>query len=100
MSVDTLLISYRVRADRLDEHLALLDAVYRELDRLRPPGFRYQTLRLDDGLSFVDVVMGPDLPGPLPSLESFGRFRAELEGRCEQRSTAEFTVLGSYGMGE
>ncbi|GIJ10290.1 hypothetical protein ACFFMR_02495 [Micromonospora andamanensis] len=100
MSVDTLLISYRVRADRIDEHLALLDAVHQELARVRPPGFRYLTLRLDDGLSFVDVVMGPDLPRPLPSLESFSRFRAELDERCEQRSTAEFTVRGSYGMGE
>ncbi|MFF5214307.1 hypothetical protein [Micromonospora sp. NPDC000442] len=98
--METLLITYRIRADRLDEHLTLLDAVHRDLTRLRPPGFRYLTLRLDDGLSFVDVVMGPDLPGPLPSLESFGHFRAELDERCEQRSTAEFTVRGSYGMGE
>ncbi|WBB89676.1 hypothetical protein [Verrucosispora sp. WMMC514] len=98
--METLLITYRVRPDRLDEHLALLDAVHRDLARLRPPGFRYLTLRLDDGLSFVDVVIGPDLPGPLPSLESFGRFRARLEERCEQRSTTEFSVLGSYGMGE
>ncbi|MFI7551171.1 hypothetical protein ACN26Z_11875 [Verrucosispora sp. WMMD703] len=97
--METLLITYRVRPDRLDEHLTLLDAVHRDLARLDAPGFRYLTLRLDDGLSFVDVVMGPELPQPLPSLESFGRFRAGLEERCEQRSTAGFTVLGSYGMG-
>ncbi|MBQ1024269.1 hypothetical protein [Micromonospora sp. C95] len=100
MSTDTLLISYRVRTDCLDEHLALLNPVHEELARVRPPGFRYLTLRLDDGFSFVDVVIGPDLPGPLPSLEAFGRFRAGLDERCEQRSTTEFTVLGSYGMGE
>ncbi|WP_258378253.1 hypothetical protein [Micromonospora endophytica] len=27
-------------------------------------------------------------------------YRAALEERCEQRDVAEFTVQGSYGMGE
>ncbi|MBX7267948.1 hypothetical protein KIF24_19185 [Micromonospora sp. Llam7] len=97
--MDTLLISYRVQAERLDEHLTLLGAVHEELARTRPPGLRYLTLRLADGLSFVDIAMGPELPGPLPLLESFRRFRAGLEERCEQRDTVAFTVLGSYGMG-
>ncbi|PZG23053.1 hypothetical protein C1I95_04075 [Micromonospora craterilacus] len=98
--METILITYQVRPDRLAEHLTLLGAVHEELVRLGPPGFRYLTLRLDDGHRFVDVAMGPDLPGPLPELESFRRYRAGLEERCEQRSTAGFTVLGSYGMGE
>ncbi|MGW4501278.1 hypothetical protein ACWENR_22020 [Micromonospora sp. NPDC004336] len=35
----------------------------------------------------------------LPGLESFRRYRPGLQGRCEQRSTAGFSVLGSYGFG-
>ncbi|PZW04031.1 hypothetical protein SAMN05443287_101783 [Micromonospora phaseoli] len=97
--METLLITYRVRPERLDEHLLLFAAVSEELARTRPTGLRYLSLRLDDGLSFVDVVMGPELPEPLPSLESFRRFRSGLEERCEQRDTTGFTVLGSYGMG-
>ncbi len=94
------MITYVVRPDRLAEHLTLLGAVHEELARLRPPGFRYLALRLDSGHRFVDIAMGPELPGPLPALESFQRYRADLEERCEQRSSAGFTVLGSYGMGE
>ncbi|GIJ28014.1 hypothetical protein Vqi01_31760 [Micromonospora qiuiae] len=98
--METILIRYRVRPDRLDEHLSLLGAVHDELARLGPPGFRYLTLRLDDEHSFVDVAMGPELPGPLATLESFRSYRAALEESCEQRDVSEFTVLGSYGMGE
>ncbi|MEV6813018.1 hypothetical protein [Micromonospora sp. NPDC051296] len=98
--METILITYQVRPDCLAEHLTLLGAVHEELARLRPAGFRYLTLRLDDGHRFVEVAMGPELPGPLPALESFRRYRAALDERCEERSTAEFTVLGSHGMGE
>ncbi|MFI7488789.1 hypothetical protein ACIBXA_10460 [Micromonospora echinaurantiaca] len=59
MSVETILIRYRVRPEHLSE-----------------------------------------LPGPLPSLESFRRYRAGLEDRCEERATFDFTVVGSYGFGE
>ncbi|MER7336025.1 MULTISPECIES: hypothetical protein [unclassified Micromonospora] len=45
------------------------------------------------------ITVAPELPGPLPGLESFQRYRPGLEDRCEQRSTSGFTVLGSYGFG-
>ncbi|MFG2103766.1 hypothetical protein ACGFJ5_24575 [Micromonospora echinaurantiaca] len=48
----------------------------------------------------MSVAIGPELPGPLPSLESFRRYRAGLEDRCEERATFDFTVVGSYGFGE
>ncbi|WP_337589465.1 hypothetical protein [Micromonospora endolithica] len=95
-----MMISYRVRPEHLEEHLVLLRAVHEEVARTRPGGLRYQTLRLDDGLSFVDVVMGPELPGPLPGLAAFRRFRADLDDRCEQRSMSGFSVVGSYGFGD
>ncbi|MFC7545321.1 hypothetical protein [Plantactinospora sp. GCM10030261] len=100
MTVDAIFIQYRVRPECLDGHLALLRSVQEEVARRRPAGLRLLTLRLADGRTFVDVAMGPDLPEPLPSLESFRRFRADLEERCEERSMSEVTVLGSYGFGE
>ncbi|SCG61310.1 hypothetical protein GA0070609_3703 [Micromonospora echinaurantiaca] len=100
MSVETILIRYRVRPEHLAEHLLLLRAVHDEVARVRPSGLRYVTFQLDDERSFVDVAMGPELPGPLPSLESFRRYRAGLEDRCEERATFDFTVVGSYGFGE
>ncbi|MER7417522.1 hypothetical protein ABT346_12190 [Micromonospora peucetia] len=47
----------------------------------------------------MDIAVAPELPGPLPELESFRRYRPGLEDRCEQRSTSGFRVLGSYGFG-
>ncbi|PZF89072.1 hypothetical protein [Micromonospora deserti] len=57
------------------------------------------TLQLEDGRSFVDIALAPELPGPLPQMESFRRYRAGLEDRCEERSTSGFTTVGSYGFG-
>ncbi|GAA0371488.1 hypothetical protein GCM10009541_12540 [Micromonospora gifhornensis] len=96
----TMLITYRVRPERLDEHLSLLDEVYRELAHTRPPGLRYQSLRLDDGHCFIDVVIGPHLPAPLPSLPAFVRYRAGFDERCQDFEMSEVSVVGSYGMGE
>ncbi|MEU8330748.1 hypothetical protein [Micromonospora sp. NPDC048839] len=95
--METILIRYRVRPEHLAEHLRLLAAVHEELARTNPAGLRYLTLRLDGGRSFVEVVRGPDLPGPLPEMESFRRYRAGLDDRCDERSMVECTVTGSYG---
>ena len=56
------MIRYRVRPDEVGRHLELLGAVYRELESVRPDGFHWATFRLKDGVSFVDVVAGEDLP--------------------------------------
>jgi hypothetical protein len=98
--METILIRYRVRPEHLSEHLRLLRAVHEDVARTRPPGFRYLTIQLDDERSFVDLATGPELPGPLPSLASFRRYRAGLEDRCEERTTCGFTEVGSYGFGE
>ncbi|MGC4893593.1 hypothetical protein [Micromonospora sp. DT31] len=100
MSVETILIRYRVRLEHLSEHLLLLRAVHDEMSRRRPAGLSYVTFQLDDGRGFVEVAVGPELPGPLPALESFRRYRADLEARCEEPATFDFTVVGSYGFGE
>ncbi|AEB44023.1 hypothetical protein [Micromonospora maris] len=89
-----------VRPERLDEHLALLDQVYRELAHTRPPGLRYLSLRLADGHRFIDVVIGPRLPAPLPLLPAFVRYRTGFDERCEDFEMSEVSVSGSYGMGE
>ena len=98
MSIDRLMIRYRVHPKDLETNLSLVRAVYDELEAVRPPGLAYATFQLEDGLSFVDVALGPDLPGPLPGLRSFRDFRAGHEARCQERLTDEFNVIGTYGM--
>lgn len=94
--MDRMMIRYKVKPEEVERHLELLDDVYEELESTRPDGFRWATFRLEDGLTFVDFVVGEDLPGPLPRLQSFRRYRAGLDERCDERDAAELYVVGSY----
>lgn len=94
--MDRMMIRYKVKQDQVGRHLELLDAAYRELESTRPDGFRWATFRLEDGLSFVDFVAGEDLPGPLPRLESFRRYRADLDERCDERVASELCEVGAF----
>ncbi len=46
--------------------------------------------------SFVEVVIGEDLPQPLPQLEAFRRYRADFEERCEERDFAELAEVRAF----
>jgi hypothetical protein len=41
----TTIVRYKVKPARLDEHVALVKAVFEELSRLRPAGLRYSAVR-------------------------------------------------------
>lgn len=95
-----MLVRYRVGREHVDEHLELLAAAFAEMEMLRPPSLRYHAHQLDDGVTFVDLVEGDDLPAPLPDLEAFQRYRAGLEGRCDEPPTMiELVALHSYPPG-
>jgi len=95
------MVRYKVRPDRADENVALVQAVYQQLDRERPEGLHYATFRLPDGVSFMHVVFESDQPGRiLNELEAFKAFATDIESRCEEPPVAtEITVIGSYAIG-
>jgi hypothetical protein len=95
------MVRYKVRPERADENVALVEAVYAELARERPDGLRYTTFRLPDGVSFLHIVVETDQPGRiLGQLASFRAFQQDIEGRCEEPPVAtEVTLVGSYGVG-
>jgi hypothetical protein len=96
MTVDRIMIRYRLKAGQLEHHLSLLHAVYEELEPTVTEGLHYGTFQLDDELEFVDIASAPLLPGPLPRLESFQRYRAELEERCEWMVAEELHQVASF----
>ena len=53
-------IRYRTKPECADENQQLIERVFAELDELGATGFSYATFRLDDGVSFVHVVMEDD----------------------------------------
>lgn len=96
-----MMIRYRIRAERLEEHLALVGAVFDEMAAVGPPHLRYTAHRLADGVTFVDLVEGDQLPAPLPELDAFQRYRVGLDERCDEPPVmTELTEFASYPANE
>jgi hypothetical protein len=94
------LVRYKVRPDRAEENVALVQAVYAELARVRPEGLRYATFRFPDGVSFMHLVVETDRPGSiLGQIAAFQAFSADIESRCEEPPVAtEISLVGSFGI--
>jgi hypothetical protein len=96
----TVLVRYQVRPDAAAENEDLIRKVFAQLARDRPAGLRYQAFKLDDGVSFVHVASSADegpQANPLPGLEAFRNFVADLKGRCvEQPVVTPTHPIGRY----
>ena len=95
-----MLVRYKVKAARASENEAFVRGVYEELARALPPGLRYRTLKLEDGVSFVHIFEADADANPLADLPAFKAFTADIRERCDEPpvSTA-FTQIGAYGTG-
>jgi hypothetical protein len=93
------MVRYQLRPDRVDENVALVQAVFAELAETRPAGFRYTTYQCDDDVTFVHLAIS-DGPVPLAELAAFRRFKEGLDERCVQPPVrSELREVGSYGGG-
>ena len=52
-----IVVRYQAKPDRADENQGLIEAVFADLDDRKPEGFTYKVFRLDDGVSFIHVVI-------------------------------------------
>lgn len=96
LPAETAVLRYTVKADHLDEHLRLIRDVYADLAALAPPGFHWATYQLESSREFVEVAIGHPLPGPLPEMPAFTRYRASLDDRCETKRFDMAEVVGTY----
>ena len=91
------IVRYKVKADRVEENVALVRAVYDELERTRPEGLRYATLQLDDDVSFVHMAVNETDGNPLTELAAFKEFQREIADRCEEQpQVTDVREVGSY----
>lgn len=92
------LVRYTVKADQVAHNEELLRAVFDELHRVQPPGLRYATFKLDDGVSFIHLVCHDKAEhGPLPHLPSLRAFHDGLRERCDTPPVrTELVELGSF----
>jgi hypothetical protein len=90
------MVRYKVKPDRAAENEELIRAVYEELARTKPTGFRYATFQLDDGVTFLHLST-EEGPSPLPNVAAFKRFTENIQERCEEApTTSELREIGSF----
>jgi hypothetical protein len=96
------MVRYKVRPDRADENVSLVEAVYAQLAQEKPEGLHYATFRLPDGVSFLHLVVETDQPGRiLGEVAAFKAFSTDIESRCEEPPVVtELTLVGSYRVGD
>jgi hypothetical protein len=94
-------VRYRTKPERADENQRLIEAVFAELDEVEATGFSYASFRLDDGVSFVHVVVEHDGEGSvsLADLPAFQAFASSIAQRCdEQPVVQDATLVGAHRM--
>jgi hypothetical protein len=92
------MVRYRVRPEEAAPNEELIRGVFEELEDRAPDAFRYRVFVLDDGVTFVHVVEYEEGANPLPGLESFRRYTAEVRERCQEAPEfAELREIGSIG---
>lgn len=91
-------VQYKVKPDQVEHNEMLIRAVYEELAAADPAGFRYATVRLDDGVSFLHVAENDEAgPSPLSQLAAFQAFVRDIGDRCDEPPVSRSaTLVGSY----
>jgi hypothetical protein len=91
--MSTAVIRYRTKPEAADENQRLIENVFAELALKAPAGLRYNSFRLDDGVTFLHIATGDGLP----DLPAFQEFQRDLANRLEEgpeRTGA--TQVGGY----
>ena len=95
----TILVRYKVKPELADDNQRLIEQVFVQLARDKPDGLRYQSFRLDDGVSFMHVATrdGEAEESPLMKVEAFRAFVAGIKDRCvEPPVQTEMKAIGRY----
>ena len=51
------MVRYKIKADRVAENERYITSVFEQLEREKPPGLRYASFKLEDGVSFMHVAL-------------------------------------------
>ena len=89
----TAVIRYQTKPEAADENQRLIENVFAELASTQPPGLRYSSFRLADGVTFVHVVDGEGLTD-VSAFQEFQRTFAERLAEGPVRDDA--TLVGAY----
>lgn len=87
-----------IKPDSVDEIEAYGRKIFAAVEQLQPPGFRYATCKLADGVSYLTFIQVEDGAGnPLPAIPEAREFQSKLKDwLAEPATTEKLTVFGSY----
>ncbi|ADD43940.1 nuclear transport factor 2 family protein [Stackebrandtia nassauensis] len=92
-------IQYRTLPEAADANEKLVADVFEQLAAEDPGGVRYVSLRLDDGVGFVHVVINEPGGTNLTELSSFAEFQREFSDRVPDGPTRSGAkLIGQYRM--
>jgi hypothetical protein len=95
----TSVVRYQTKPQRADENQQLIEAVFADLEERQPEGFTYKVFRLEDGVSFIHMVIEHDVEDPdsLQAVPAFQAFVADIAERCDVPPVATgATIVGGY----
>src|SRR4051812_18290441 len=93
------MVQYKVKADRIDEHEALIRDVFSELERTAPEGIRYGAFKRADGRRFVHFAFVAADKNPLDAIVAFKAFGERIKERCDELpEVIDLTEIGSFGL--
>jgi len=82
-TMNTTVVRYQAKPERADENQKLIEAIFGELEKRQPEGFTYRVFRLEDGVTFIHVLIEHDV--------------ANVADRCEVLPVATgATIVGGY----
>jgi hypothetical protein len=92
------LVRYKAKPEEASTNQQLIEKVFAELREKSPEGVRYVALRLGDG-TFVHFATTEDGALPIPRLDAFAAFQANIKERClEPPQASDVTIVGNYRM--
>jgi hypothetical protein len=82
-------VRYQAKPERADENQALVEKVFADLEARQPDGFTYKVFRLEDGVSFIHVVIEHEVESP-DSLQSIPAFRLSWRASPSVATSRQF----------
>jgi hypothetical protein len=92
------IVRYETRPESADENQRLIEDVMSELTRDDAGGLRYSAFRLDDGVTFVHIVVTEDDRDPLGNSAAFKAFQRDIRERVVPGTLTRTSaaIVGSY----
>jgi len=97
--MNRVMVTYKVKSDKLAENESLVKAVYAELHQINNPDMHYATFKLEDGQTFVHIASFASEEGrqALSNCNAFKEFQKDIKERCEvPPNPQKLSEVGSF----